>query len=291
MLNKTVIITGATGGIGKQTATHLLLEGYNVVITGRDEIRGAAVVSEIKRQTQKESISFVKADLSTKQGVNEFVKNIFEQFERIDILINNAGSAANQKYINSEGIEQNFMVNVLAPYMLSKALLPLIKKSSDGRIITLTGGSHSDKTTIDMENLQSEKQFDGLISYSHSKVVMMMLMNHFSKTPEVDGISVNICYPGQASTAMTRSVTKEMFPKAIGWIVFPLFKIFVRDDSEKSAKKASRSSIYLATSKKYQNVRGVYLNKNCKEVRLPICVNNEQNIQKIAEVVERVIAK
>jgi len=113
-----------------------------------------------------------------------------------------------------------------------------------------------------MDNLQSEKSFDGLNTYSQTKLAMMALMYEFAQREK--GVTINVCYPGQASTNMTRSVTPEMLPRAMRWM-FPIFKLLVREDGGKSAAKAARSSVYLASSPEVEGVTGKYFDTNCKE--------------------------
>ena len=141
-----------------------------------------------------------------------------------------------------------------------------LKANRPARVITLMGGDVP--TKLEMDNLQAERSFDGLTSYSQSKLAMMVMMSEVAQRTQDSNITVNICYPGQASTNMTGSVTPEMFPSGARWI-FPLFKFLTRPDNGKSAAKASRSSVYLASSAAVEGVTGKYFNPKCKEVTMP----------------------
>jgi NAD(P)-dependent dehydrogenase (short-subunit alcohol dehydrogenase family) len=266
MKDKIVLITGATGGIGKQTALTLAKVGAQVIITGRNENNGAEAVEEIKRFSGNPKVNLLLADVSKQADIKALASQVKEKYERLDILINNAGLAAAKRQLTDDGIESNFAVNVIAPFLLTHLLLDSLKNSQAARVITLMGGDVPAKLEID--NLQGERNFDGLNSYSQSKLAMMIVMYEFSQQIQGSKITMNCCYPGQASTNMTRSVTPEMLPKAMRWM-FPIFTLMTRPDNGKSAAKASQSSIYLASSMEVEGLTGKYFNPICKETEMP----------------------
>ena len=128
---------------------------------------------------------------------------------------------------------------------------------------------------LEMDNLQAERSFAGLTSYSQSKLAMMVTMYEFAQRTQNSTITINICYPGQTSTSMTRNVTPEMLPSAVRWM-FPLFKLMTRPDNGRSAAKASQSSVYLASSAEVEGVTGKYFNSKCKETAMPKIVFNAE---------------
>ena len=274
MKNKIILITGGTSGIGKQTAISLATAGATVIVTGRNQQNGEEAVKEIKAVSKNDKIDLILADISTISGVKSLVNEFKSKYNHLDILINNAGLAGN-KYIKTiDGFEANFAVNVVAPYLLTTLLLDSLKAGNNARVITLTGGNLPSK--IQLDNLQSEKSFNGLSTYSQTKMIMMCLMYEYSQRQLNSKISMNICYPGQASTGMTQNVTAEMLP-FIMRPLFPLFKLLVKPDNGQSAINASRSSVYLATSKDVDNKTGIYCNKNVQLKEMPKAVTNEYN--------------
>ncbi len=260
MKDKVVLITGATSGIGKQTALALAKMGARVVVTGRSKQSGEEAVAEIKAASGNAKVDLLTGDLSAQKNVHALAGQFKARYKRLDVLINNAGLAASERKLTEDGIESNFAVNVVTPYLLTRLLMDSLKKSPSPRVVTLMGGDVPAK--LDMDNLQSEKSFDGLNTYSQTKLAMMVLMYEFAQREK--DMTINVCYPGQASTNMTRSVTPEMLPRAMRWM-FPVFKLMVREDGGKSAAKASRSSIYLASSPEVEGVTGKYFDTNCKE--------------------------
>jgi NAD(P)-dependent dehydrogenase (short-subunit alcohol dehydrogenase family) len=274
MKNKIVLITGATNGIGKQTAISLATMGATVIVTGRNKQSGEQAVAEIKSISKNDKVDLILSDISTIAGLKNLVSEFKSKYNRLDVLINNAGLASNEYKKTVDGFEADFAVNVIAPYLLTTLLLDILKGRENARIITLTGGDLPSK--IQLDNMQSEKSFNGLSTYSQTKMIMMCLMYEFSQRQLNSNITMNICYPGQASTSMTQNVTAEMLPFLMRPI-FPLFKFLVRPDNGKSAKKASRSSVYLTSSKDVENKTGIYCDKNVKLKKMPKVVTDEYN--------------
>ncbi len=284
MQNKIVLITGGTGGIGKQTALTLAKLGAQLVVTGRSQTSGQAAVQELKQLSGSQQIDLLLADLSTRQGVRSLAEQFNHRYERLDVLINNAGLAAPKRELTADGIETDFAVNVLAPFLLTHLLMASLKASPAARVISLTGGEA--KGQIDLDNLQAERSFSGLSTYSHAKLVLMAVMYEFAQRTQGTNMTVNVCYPGQASTQMTRSVTPEMLPGLMR-LIWPLFKQVVREDGGQSAAKASRSSVYLATSAEVTGISGQYFDTNCKRVVWPQAVLDQETRQKIWAITER----
>ncbi len=286
MSKKVVLITGATGGIGKQTAIALAEMDYSVVVTGRNEISAQTCVEEIKQLTENNDVDFLIGNVSTIKGVKKIASQFKNKYSNLDVLINNAGSASANYFVTEDGIEINFAVNVMAPYLLSKLLNNELMSCENPRLITLTGGDLPSK--IDLQNLQYEKKFDGLNSYSQSKIAMMTLMCEYAQQMKSSKLTINVCYPGQASTSMTQSVTADMLPSGMR-LLFPIFKWLVKPDGGKSAKKASRSSVYLATSDAVKNRTGIYINKRVKEVEFPKVAVDSTNRKFLWEYVNNLI--
>ncbi|MCX6060616.1 MAG: SDR family NAD(P)-dependent oxidoreductase [Chloroflexi bacterium] len=285
MKNKIVLITGGTGGIGKQTALTLAKMGARIIITGRAKTSGDETVAEIKQASGNPNVDLLLGDLSAQAEIHSLANQFKIKNQRLDVLINNAGLASSKRELTADGIESNFAVNVIAPFLLTRLLMDSLKASPSARVINLMGGDVPAK--LDMGNLQGQRSFDGLNSYSQSKLAMMLMTYEFARRVQGANVTVNVCYPGQASTNMTRSVTPEMFPRFMRFI-FPLFKLMTRPDGGKSAEKASRSSVYLASSKDVEGLNGKYFDAKSKMVDFPAIVMDVTTRQKIWEVAEQV---
>lgn len=281
MKDKIVLITGATGGIGKQTALTLARMDAKIIVIGRSSSSGEKSVTEIKQASGNSKVELLLADVSKQEDIRLLAKHFKATYERLDVLINNAGLAAPTRQLTEDGVESNFAVNVVAPFLLTNLLMDPLKASHMARVITLMGGDIPAK--LEMNNLQAEHFFDGLTSYSQSKLAMMVVMCAFAQRTQNSKVTMNICYPGQASTNMTRNVTREMLPSVMRWM-FPLFKLVTRPDDDRSAAKASQSSVYLASSVAVAGVTGKYFNPKCKEVSMPKVVLDlevRQNLWKV----------
>ena len=284
MKDKIVLITGSTSGIGFQTALALAKLGASVILTGRNKASGDAAVTQIKQASGNPNVVLLLADLSSQAGVRSLAAQFKQKYNHLDVLINNAGMATSKRELTADGVETDFAVNVVTPFLLTTLLMDSLKVAKSARVITLTGGNVPN--TLDTTNLQSEKAFDGLNSYSQSKVAMMALMAEFAQREK--SVTINVCYPGQASTNMSRSVTPDMMPGVMR-IFYPLFKLMTRPDGGKSAAKAARSSIYLASSPDVEGESGKYFDTNCKEKEMPPPAQDPSTRAKVWAEAERAI--
>jgi NAD(P)-dependent dehydrogenase (short-subunit alcohol dehydrogenase family) len=266
--DKIVLITGGTGGIGKQTAIALARLGAQVVVTGRDRARGEAGVLDIQRASGSYDVELLLADLSTRDGVRSLADQFKRRYPRLDVLINNAGLLAQERIVTADGLEADFAVNVIAPFLLTHLLLDVLQASAPSRVVNVSGGM-SIWGKIDLDNLQAEKSFRGLETYSQTKTVMMALAYEFARRLEGSGVTINVGFPGAASTAMTQALSPSSLPTVMR-LTWPVLKsLYMRDDGGKSAAKASQSSVYLATSPEVDGVSGQYFSSSSKPMEWP----------------------
>jgi len=281
------LITGGTGGIGKQTALALAKMGAQVIVTGRSQASGEAAVAELIQLSGNPKIGLLLSDLSTQAGVRALAEQFKQEYGHLDVLINNAGLSEAQRRLTADGIEADFAVNVVAPFLLTQLLLDRLQASPSARVINLTGGQHP--AAIELDNLQAERGFMGLTTYSHTKLIMMAVMVEFAQRMQGTNTTINVCYPGQASTRMTQSVKPEMLPGLMR-LMWPLFKLATRADGGKSAAKAARTSVYLASSAEVAGVNGEYFSPAGKVVDWPQPVLDQATRQRHWETLERLAA-
>ncbi|MEM9452643.1 MAG: SDR family NAD(P)-dependent oxidoreductase [Myxococcota bacterium] len=283
MMTSTSVITGGTAGIGLQTATTLAQQGWRVVVTGRDARRGAEAVAEIRRQSGHEEVHFAPGDLASASETLALAADLQRRFPRIDVLINNAGVLADDRRTTEDGVELHFAVNVVAPYRLTLALLPSLEAAGSARVVNVTGGAPIGG--VDLGDLQAERGYRGLGTYSHSKRAMEAMSLALAPRLAERGVLLNIVHPGGASTPMTRAMTRSMLP----WWMRPLWPLFSRqmtDDGVKSAAKASRSSVWAATTAKLEGVAGGSFNTKCRPFRLHRTVQDPQVQQQVLAAVQ-----
>lgn len=278
-----IIITGGTGGIGYQSAIGIAKTGANVLITGRNQERGEKAKQNIIAETGNDNIQFVAGDVSSIAGVDSLTNALIDKVNRIDVLINNAGYLGSEFKRNEDGLEMHFAVNVLAPRRLTLGLLPLLRVAKNARVLNITGGDKP--AQIDVDNLQAEKGFKGLMTYTHSKSVMEGMSMALARELEPEGVSVNVIFPGRASTRMTNSLSMKSLPGPLK-LMFPFFKLLFREDGGKSAAKAARSTIWAASSPDLDDVTGSYFDTNTKKQKLHSTAYDLQVQERIISVIE-----
>ena len=201
MINdKIVLITGATDGIGKQTAFDLARKGAKVIVHGRNNQKAEQIASIVSRETGNDHIWGFGADLSTLHQVRDLAEKIGNRFDKIDVMINNAGVFMNEKEQSKDGFELTFAVNHLAHFVLTGLLLELIKKSDYARIINVASMAHASR--LDFDNLQGEKHFDGYDAYTRSKLCNILFTNKLARLLRDTHITANSLHPGVIRTKL-----------------------------------------------------------------------------------------
>jgi NAD(P)-dependent dehydrogenase (short-subunit alcohol dehydrogenase family) len=169
---RTVLITGSTDGLGKEVALRVAATGAHVIVHGRNRERGEAVVGEIAKAGG--SARFYAADFGSFEQVRAFADAILRDYQRLDVLVNNAGIwlEGNERQLSADGHELHFQVNYLSGFLLTRRLLPLIRKSDDGRIINV---SSSAQQPIDFDDVMLANRYTNGRGYSQSKLAQVML--------------------------------------------------------------------------------------------------------------------
>ncbi len=188
-MSKTILITGSTDGIGKLTALNLATQGHTIYTHGRNEVKVAAVVSEIKKASNNQNIHGLVADFSDLEAVSNLAKQIKNDIPKIDILINNAGIFKTKETLNNNGLDIRMVVNYLAPYVLTNAILPNIKQSEAPRIINLSSAAQA---PVSEAVLIGKEQDSENSTYAQSKLALTMWTFHLAKQePNITVIAVN----------------------------------------------------------------------------------------------------
>lgn len=248
MKDKIVLITGASSGVGKALAVEASGKGARVIIICRDKISGENALEDICRISGKRNVELLTADLSLMSEVRKAAGEFKSKYNRLDILINNAATSAEKREITSEGLEKTFATNHIAYYLLTNLLLDIIRKSAPSRIINVASQAHK---TIDFDNLQAEKKFNGFTAYGYSKMGNIMFTYDLAGKLSGSGVTVNVVHPGVVRTNIYRHVRRV--PKFIIKGIFWWFFI--------TPEKSASDIIYLAESKEVENVTGKYFAK------------------------------
>jgi NAD(P)-dependent dehydrogenase (short-subunit alcohol dehydrogenase family) len=214
MKNKIVLITGATDGIGKQTALEAARRGARLIIHGRNEQRTNETLSFIKKETGIKDIFGITADFSSLKKVSETAENIYKIFKHIDILINNVGLISSKKIMTEDGFETTFQVNYLAGFLLTQKILSLLEKSKKARILNVSSMIHAAK--IDFDDLNGEKSFDSTANYALSKLCNILFTYSLAEKCDSEKITVNCLHPGVINTKLLNTSWSGGQPVAVG---------------------------------------------------------------------------
>lgn len=243
MKGKVCIVTGANTGIGKATAAGLASVGATTVLACRDETRGKQALEEIRAQVPGADLHLIVLDLASQASIRAFVRAFEEKFPRLDVLVNNAAVVPSKRSTTADGLESQFGVNHLGPFLLTNLLLPRLEASAPSRIVVVSSTVHRGKT-LDFDDLQGEKRYSSMDAYGKSKLANLLFVRALAKRLEGKRVTVNGLHPGVISTELMRN-----FPAPVRWVV----KIFL-----KSPEKGAATSLYLATSPDVEGVTGRY---------------------------------
>lgn len=190
---QTILITGATDGIGKLTALQLAKKNAHVVVHGRNKNKVTKVVEEIKTESGNKRIDGLTADFSSLNEVRKFAKEVRTKYSGLDVLINNAGVGFADERYSKDGYELRFAVNYLAPFLLTRLLLPALKSNTPSRIVNVSSiGQHP----IDFDDIMLEKDFDSFRAYRQSKLALIMFTIDLAEELKNENITVNSLHPG-----------------------------------------------------------------------------------------------
>lgn len=260
MQKKVVLITGATSGIGVETAVGLAKLGATVIIVGRDQKRGSAAAESIRQVSGNSDVEFIAADLASQASVRQLAKTVLESYDRLDVLINNVGASFSTASKTADGIETSFAINYLNPFLLTLLLLPRLQASAPARIVNVSSMSHRLIRTFDFDDLQHEREFLGMYNYGHAKLAKMMFTYELARRLEGTGVTVNAYDPGNAATDGSRSLAADQLPWFMR-MMYPLMGLVQSFNSRyATAEKAARGSIYLASSPDVEGVTGKHFN-------------------------------
>ena len=252
MAGKTVLVTGATGGIGHATAVGLSRLGARVGITGRDLARAGAAAADIRAKANNAAVDAFAADLSSQTEVRRLAREVLDRYPRLDVLVNNVGGFWAHRHVTADGLEHTLALNHLAPFLLTMLLLDRLKASAPARIVSVASGAHT-AGRLDFNDLQGEQKYSGQRAYNASKLANVMFTYELARRLHASGVTATVLHPGVVRTAFGAEDQAKFFT-----ILSPLIRPFLKTTAQGAA-----TSIYLASSVQVEELTGQYF-ANCK---------------------------
>ena len=246
MDGKVCMVTGANSGIGKATAQGLANLGATVVMVCRSRERGKKALDEIKQESGNQGIYLLVADLASQAAIRTLAEDFISEYSALHVLINNAGIIPRKRMVTVDGLETQFAVNHLAPFLLTNLLVDVLKDSAPARVVTVASDMHRG-ATIDFDDLQAAQSYRPLRVYSRTKLANVLFTYELARKLEGAKVTANCLHPGVVAT--------KLLANGMG-LPRPLKSTtkLIGSGPEKGAK----TSIYLATSPEVEGISGKY---------------------------------
>jgi NAD(P)-dependent dehydrogenase (short-subunit alcohol dehydrogenase family) len=243
--NKTILISGATNGIGRAAAAQLAAMGHTIVIVGRNREKCIAATETICQQTGGR-VSWLMADLSSQAQVRRLAEEFRQRFRRLDVLINNAGAVFIRRVETVDGMELCWSVNYLQTFLLTHLLLDLLKASAPARIINLSSVFHW-VARLNLDNLHERGRYIGWNVYARCKLASLYFTYELARRLEGSGVTANAIHPGLVKTGMG---------KTSGWLLRSVFRVV--DLFAVTPEEGAEGVSNLAINPALETVSGLY---------------------------------
>src|SRR5438552_1902099 len=249
MKDKVVLVTGANSGIGRAASLALAKMDATIVMVARNKERGEAARSEIIKESQSNSVDLLLADSSSLVSVRQLATEFQRKFSKLHVLINNAGLFNQRRNVTTDGYENTFATNYLAPFLLTNLQLPTLEASAPSRIINVSSVGHYNGH-VNFDDLNLEKEYGGWKAYGQSKLALVLFTHELAKKLQGTGVTVNAVHPG---TVATNIWTRPLGPAGF---IMALPKLFML-----SPERGAETIVYLASSDDAKDLNGEYLEK------------------------------
>ncbi len=270
--NKNILITGATSGIGKESALALAKMGANITFIARNKAKAKNLLNDINKISSGHN-SFIIADLSSQKDIKAASENYINKNISLDILLNNAGLINFKRKETIDGLEETFALNHLAYFSLTNLLLDKIKESSSARIVNVSSAAHQFVKRMNFDDIQSEKSYKPFQVYGYTKLANILFTKKLSSILKDKKISVNCLHPGVVGTSFGQNNTNNL-NKVLSFIAKPFMR---------TSKKGAETSIYLCSSPAVSNISGEYF-YNCRVTKTSKWAQNEEDADKLWDI-------
>jgi NAD(P)-dependent dehydrogenase (short-subunit alcohol dehydrogenase family) len=247
---KTVLITGATSGIGFEASVELARMGAQLVIVGRNEAKTAPKAEEVRKRSGSNRVEFLICDFASQRQVRRLAEAFQARHDSLHLLVNNAGTVFPKRTLTEDGIEATFAVNHLSYFLLTHLLLDLLVKSAPARIVNVSSVAHY-RGTMDFDDLMFERGYRLMRAYSRSKLANVLFTRELARRLKGSGVTVNALHPGAVATNIWSSAPRTIRP--VLWIAKRLMI---------TPAEGAKTILYLATSRDVEGTTGLYFERN-----------------------------
>lgn len=275
---KTIIVTGANTGIGKETCRDLAMRGGRIIMACRNTEKGEKTRKEIVDDTRNDQIVVKELDLGSLESVQKFAKNFNDTEPRLDILINNAGVMACPKTLTKDGLEMQIGTNHIGHFLLTNLLLDKLKACSPSRIVIVSSVGHA-YGQMNFEDLMSEKSYGEFVAYNQSKLANVLHALELTKRLEGTGVTANSLHPGIVNTDLARHANQGFLKVFFSGIGKPFFI---------SPVQGAQTTLRVALDKSLEKVSGKYF-ADCKEKAASARGQNEADAKRLWDMTEEII--
>jgi NAD(P)-dependent dehydrogenase (short-subunit alcohol dehydrogenase family) len=278
MADKTVLVTGATSGLGIATAQALAAMGATVIIGAHTLERGEDVRRRVAAASGSEHVHVVAADLSSQAAVRSMASEVIDRFDRLDVLINNAGVDVGKRTVTVDGVELSFAVNYLAPFLLTDQLLGLLRASTPARVLNVVSSGYKGGK-IEFDDLQSERRFSGQRAYNNSKLALVIFTYELARRLADSGVTVNAVDPGFVRGTRI-GLTLPAGYKALGTLMWPFMA---------TVDKGIETAVWAASDPSLTTTTGRYF-KRRRQISTSSATSDEQLAQRLWDASEQLVA-
>lgn len=248
MDGKTCLVTGATSGVGKETALGLARRGATVLLVARDRTRGEDALAEVRRASPSSAAELLLCDLSSLAQVRRLGGEVLARRDRLDVLVNNAGASYGIRRVTEDGLEATFATNHLGPFLLTNLLLGRLVESGPARIVNVASDTHRWAKRVPWDDLQAERRYRALAAYNLSKLFVVLSTLELARRLEGTAVTANCLHPGwPLKTALDRDARGP-------------FALFARASKRfgAPASEGAKTPIYLASASEVAGTSGRY---------------------------------
>lgn len=250
-MSKTVLITGATAGIGYATAQDLAARGYEVILHGRTAVKAEAAAQQLLEEQPTAKLRTVHADLSQLEEVRSMATKVLASTPRLHVLVNNAGVWNSFQELTKEGVEKTFAVNHLAYFLLTHLLLPALRAAGQSRVVCVASDSHKQIKGMFFDNINLDGNYHGLRAYAQSKLANVLFCYEYERRrPDEFFPAIYAVQPGLVQT--------DIGLKGNTWLHRIAWKVRRQMSGHKTPAEGAATSIFLATDPAAQEQSGLY---------------------------------